>query len=283
MPQTLIELTGERGAPLLNMMPANGFPAQTYLPMLRGLAGYRALSLPPRALWGDQAGPATYRNWGDCADDLLLGLERYDLRDIVAVGHSLGGILSMLALIKEPQRFRALVMLDPVLLPQATLDALDQAREAGAIEDYPLVQGARRRRQHFDSREDAYRRFREKAIFADWSADALRLYVEHGLRPRENGLGFELAWSTDWEAYYFSTVYHHVWVDLPKLNAVAPTLVIRAEDSDTFPAASLARARSLLPAATFHVMTGQGHLFPQAAPEETARVIRDWLRDSVSP
>ena len=265
------------------MMPANGFPLQTYLPLLRCLAGYRAISLPPRALWGDQAAPTRLRSWRDAADDLLRGLERFDLRDIVAVGHSLGGVLSMLALIKAPERFRALVMLDPVLLPQDTLDMLAQARDAGRINEMPLVQGARRRRQNFDSREDAYSRFRQKPIFADWPAEALSLYVEHGLRASENGAGFELVWSPEWEAYYFSTVYQKVWHDLARLNALAPTLIIRAEYSNTFPEASFDKAQSLVPAAAFHEMSGQRHLFPQAAPTETARVISDWLSASVSP
>ena len=281
MPQTLIELAGASGAPLLNIMPANGFPAQTYLPMLRSLAGYRAISLPPRALWGDQAVPTTIGNWRAAADDLLQGLERFDLRDIVAVGHSLGGVLSMLALIKAPERFRALIMLDPVLLPQATLDMLARARDAGRIDDMPLVQGARRRRQVFDSREDAYSRFRAKPIFADWSAEALSLYIEHGLRARSDGAGFELTWSPEWEAYYFATVYQGVWQDLPKVTGLAPTMIIRAGRGDTFPAASFARAQALAPDATLHVMKGQGHLFPQAAPLETARVINDWLRASL--
>lgn len=283
MPQTLIEVTGDASAPLLNVMPANGFPVQTYLPMLRSLAGYRAISLPPRALWGDQAAPAGLRSWRDAADDLLRGLERFDLRDIIAVGHSLGGVLSMLALIKEPERFRALVMLDPVLLPQDTLDMLAEARGAGRIDEMPLARGARRRRQYFDSREDAHSRFRQKPIFADWPAEALSLYVEHGLRARENDAGFELSWSPEWEAYYFSTVYHDIWQDLPKLNALAPTLIIRAGHSNTFPDASFARAQSLAPEAAFRELKGQGHLFPQAAPLETARVISDWLRVSLSP
>lgn len=283
MPQTLIELTGDAAAPALNMMPANGFPAQTYLPLLRSLAGFRAISLPPRALWGDQTAPTGFDSWRDAADDLLRAIEHFDLRHVVAVGHSLGGVLSMLALLNAPERFKALIMLDPVLLPQATLDMLAQARDRGQIDDMPLVQGARRRRQHFASRDDAYSRFREKSIFADWSAEALKLYVEHGLRARADGEGYELTWSPEWEAYYFATVYRQIWADLPKLKDLAPVLIIRAGHSNTFPAASFARAQSLLPRAAFREMKGQGHLFPQAAPAETARVISDWLSEAVSP
>ena len=77
MPQTLIELGGDARAPVLNMMPANGFPVQTYLPMLRRLACFRAISLPPRALWGDQAAPTGFGSWHDAADDLLEGTRSF--------------------------------------------------------------------------------------------------------------------------------------------------------------------------------------------------------------
>ena len=229
MPQTLIELTGDYHAPLLHIMPANGFPPQTYLPMLRPLTDFRAVCLPPRALWGDERPPVKYRAWNADADDLLSGIERHDLRDMVLVGHSLGGIVSMLALLKAPSRFKALIMLDPVFLPPLVLDMFDAAWEEGAVEDLPLVKGALRRRTHFDSREDAFMRFREKGIFADWDEETLRLYVDHGLRPRSDGAGFELCWTTAWEAHYFSTVYRDIWLDLPKLNSLAPTAHLAGE------------------------------------------------------
>ncbi len=277
MPQTLIELTGEDDAPTLHIMPANGFPPQTYLPLLRPLKDWRAFCLPPRPLWGDELPPAGFRSWSADADDLLAGLARHDLRDVLAVGHSLGGIVSLLALLKSPGTFKALIMLDPVILPRAVLDMLGRAWDEGAVEDFPLVSAALRRRPCFESRDEAFQRFREKSVFADWDEATLRLYVEHGLRRRADEAGFELSWSTAWEAHYFSTVYRDIWRDLPKLNGLAPTLIIRAGHSHTFPEAAYAEARMLLPEVDFYEMAGQGHLFPQAAPRETARIIAEWL------
>ena len=278
MPQTLIELTGDKAAPVLHLSPANGFPPQTYRPMLRGLSHYRCLCLPPRALWGDQTPPPGYRDWSAAADDLLAGLYTRGLRDVVAVGHSLGGVISLLALITEPEAFKALVLLDPIFLPPQVLAMIERAWANDLVEQIPLVRGARRRRRAFSSREEALSRFREKPVFADWPAESLALYVQHGLRPSADGRGFELAWTTDWEAHYFSTVYREIWNALPRLNGLAPTLILRATHSDTFPQSVVGRAESLLPDADFHEMEGQGHLFPQAAPDETARVIREWLR-----
>ena len=276
MVRTKVEICGAEDAPILHIAPANGFPPHTYLPLLRGLGGYRAICLPPRALWGNVAPPSDRRGWRQTADDLLAGFAAYDLRDVVAVGHSFGGIASMLALLDAPFRFKALVMLDPVFFPPAYVANLLEAWERGEIEQHPMVRSVRRRRRIFESREEAYTRFRAKPIFADWSDKSLRIYVEHGLRERAGG-SFGLCWDVDWEAYYFSTVYERVWQELARLNGVVPTLIVRASESNTFPYESVAPLRSLLPAADYVELEGQGHLFPLAAPELTARVLREWL------
>lgn len=277
MPQPIVHLLGAAAAPPLHLMPANGFPPQCYLPLLRALPGYRSFCLPPRALWGDQSVPAGYRGWDEAADDLLAGLEAHKIHDTVAIGHSLGGIVSMLALLKQPGRFRALIMLDPILLPQQALDFAARAWQDGTIKQFPKVQAARRRRRRFDSRADAFRRFREKPLFADWTDEALWLYVRQGTIASADGSGIELVWTPEWEAHYFATVYRRIWQDLPKLNGLAPALVLRARGSDTFPDSMLGQARDLLPAAEFIDLDGQGHLFPLAAPELTAQIIADWL------
>ena len=75
-----------------------------------------------------------------------LGLLRGGWRDVIGVGHSLGGVLTLYAAIRRPDLFRALVFIDPVFLPPAVL-AQVAARNAGeAIYDMQLVQSARRRR-----------------------------------------------------------------------------------------------------------------------------------------
>jgi pimeloyl-ACP methyl ester carboxylesterase len=277
MTQPLIELVGESDAPPVHLAPANGFPPQTYMPLLRQFRGYRCLCLPPRALWGGQQPPAEYRDWRFEADDLLAGLDSYDLSDVIAVGHSLGGVVSLLALLKEPERFRALVMLDPPMLRPDLLAMIRAAWEQDLVDEIPMVQMARRRRQSFESEGAAFARFRGKRVFADWSDEALWLYVEHGLRRLEPGDGVELIWSVDWEAHYFATVYQEIWADLPRLNGLAPCLFIRGEGSDTFCREAYHRAQSLAPLAEFRLLRGRGHLFPLAAPAETASLIMDWL------
>ena len=283
MPQRLLELGGPADAALIHIAPANSFPPQTYGPMLRSLTDrYRAICFPPRALWGDQKPPQELRQWHVLADDLLRAFDRWKMGEIILIGHSFGGIASMLAAIKEPERFRALVMLDPTILPRELLDWLKTAAQQDTLDQSPLVRGALRRRRFFESRDLAFARFRDRPHFADWSDEALRLYVDHGLRERSNRSGYELAWSVEWEVYYYSTVYQRIWEDLPKLEGLLPVLIIRGGASDTFDQASQEAVQRLAPSATINVIEGQGHLFPQSAPDEAGALIRSWLRAVLS-
>jgi pimeloyl-ACP methyl ester carboxylesterase len=280
MPQPLIELGGQADAPIMNIALANGFPPQTYLPMLRPFtADYRVVSLPPRALWGDQTPPVEYQNWQPLADDLLAGFSQNGLEDVVAVGHSFGAIASLLAVIKEPERFKALILLDPTILLPNMLDMIEQAWEQDVADMIPLVQGAKRRRREFESVEDAFERFRSKSLFSDWPDEVLRLYVEHGTQAKADGDGIELSWSAVWEAYYFSTVHLTIWDDLPKLDGLVATLILRGGTSDTFMEVARDRVQTLVPSATYDDIAGHGHLFPQSAPEITYERISRWMQN----
>src|SRR5258705_1942545 len=135
MPQPLIELGGDRTNPaVIHLAPANGFVPQTYLPLLRPFMDtYRVVSLPPRALWGDGQPPpvAAATDWTELADDLQAGMAQFALENVIAIGHSFGGIASILAALQEPQRFRALILLDPTILNTQVIEMMKIARRDG--------------------------------------------------------------------------------------------------------------------------------------------------------
>lgn len=275
----LFEFGGE--GPALHLAVANGFPPRTYRPLLLPLTDtYRVLSLPPRPLWpGMGEPPARTGSWRELADDLLAGLRQRGLTDVIAVGHSFGGVASLLAVLAEPGRFRGLILLDPTILPPLAMDAIRALREHDNAARLPLVEGALNRRSRFASFDEAFAYWRGKALFSDWSDAALRLYTESMTRPAADG-GLELTWSPAWEAYYYQSVYTDSWDELPRLDGLLPTLVIGGETTTTFTADAREMARALLPRAAHATIAGHGHLFPHSAPGETERVIRGWLRAS---
>lgn len=272
-------LGGQASSPTLLLAPANGFPPRCYAPLLTPLArDWRLLALPPRATWPDSGPPpAEPGSWSSLADDLLAGMAQHELRGVVALGHSMGAVALLLAALREPQRFRALALLDPAILTEDRLQLLRGLRDRGQMEQMPLAQGARERQHRFASREAAFAYWRPKPLFADWSDAALWAYTRSMTRPAREGAGLELGWRRDWEAWYYTSVELEPWRALARLAGQMPTLLLQGAESETFPTDSLERARALLPGATAVSLPACGHLFPLSHPEETRPALAAWL------
>jgi pimeloyl-ACP methyl ester carboxylesterase len=275
MPQTRYDFGGS--GPVIHIALANGFPPQTYHPLLDPLTDrYQVVSLPPRPLWTNSPSPNTMQTWADMADDLLEGLQAHNLTDVIGMGHSMGGVATMLAAIKEPDRFRGIVLLDPTVFPQRLLWLLKGMRSVGMEGRFPLVNKALQRRASFTDRDEAFNYWRGKRLFTDWSDEALWHYVD-GLTTSDGNGGLKLAWSLAWEARYYATIYTASWREIPKLEGLLPVLLIRGTTSNTFFENAAKKFRRRVPSATYAEIEG-GHLYPQSAPDATRTVIEDWLQ-----
>ena len=232
--------------PVVHLAHANGFPPGAYRALAETLTGsHRVVALPSRPLWPGSR-PTSAPTWRPLADDLVAGLESLGLSGVVGVGHSLGGVLTLWAAIDRPDLFRAVVLIDPVLLPPAWLRGLRLLRLLGLGHRQPLVQGALRRRRTWPNRRACFEHYRDKPLFARWSDEVLGEYVRAGTQPRLDG-GVELAYPPEWEAHIFATTPLGIWRDVPRLHA--PALVIRGEHSETFVPQAQARLARLLPRA----------------------------------
>jgi pimeloyl-ACP methyl ester carboxylesterase len=274
-PAELLHDFGGNG-PLLHLAHANGFPPGTYRPLVETIADrYHVVGLPARPLWPDSR-PDSAPSWHPLADDLIEGLDGLGLCGILAVGHSIGGVLTMWAAIRRPDLFRAIVLIDPVILPPAWLWVLRLLRRVGLGQRHRLVRQALRRRRTWPSRRACYDHYRSKPFFAAWPDASLRAYVEAGTRERPGG-GAELVYPPEWEARIFATTPTDAWRTVRQLRT--PALVIRGEQTQTFRPECQARMARLLPRARFAVIPGAGHLVPMERPAETGAAIRGFLDD----
>lgn len=268
-----LHIFGGQG-PLLHLAHANGFPPGAYRSLAQALtARVRVASLPLRPLWPGSS-PASAPTWRPLAADLVAALEREGAGDVVGIGHSLGGVLTLWAAIDRPDLFRAVVLIDPVILPRRWLWSIRLLRALGLGHRQPLVQGALRRRTRWPSHAACLDYLRGKPLFAHWPDTSLVDYVESATRPLADGQ-VELVYPPAWEAQIFATTPTGIWRDVPKLRA--PTLLVRGERSTTFLSPVAGRMVQMLPHAQLVTIPGAGHLAPMERPGETAAVLLDFL------
>jgi pimeloyl-ACP methyl ester carboxylesterase len=259
--------------PVLHFAHSNAFPPACFRQFLNPfLPHYRVLAAHHRPLWPGSR-PEEVTSWQQIADDLLCFLDQQGVTGVIGVGHSLGAVATLLAARLQPELFRTLVLIEPIFLPPAVLQALADAPEL--IENLPLLRTTRGRRQHWPDRQTAYDHFRARSAFRRWSDEAIWDYVRCGLREDTRTGELELVYSREWEARFYSRPPLEVWGALPHISH--PTLAIRGAESDSLFPEAWALWQAVQPAATFVEIPDAGHMVTIERPEKVADVVLGFL------
>ncbi|GHG85133.1 alpha/beta hydrolase [Comamonas sp. JC664] len=260
--------------PVLHLAHANGFPPGCYRKLIEHLKPrYHVFTLRTRCLVPG-ADPRELRTWDDMADDLIHALRAQGVQGIVGVGHSMGGVATLLASAKAPALFRAVVALDPVLFTGAREWALRALTLLGLRSRVPPASLARRRREAWGAREEAATSYGKKPLFARFDPECFQDYIAHGLTEAPGG-GFRLTIPKAWEARVFETSPRDAWQTLSTVSV--PALVIRGAESDTLTRDALERARLTVSDIQTEELSGTGHLFPLEQPARCAERILAFL------
>jgi pimeloyl-ACP methyl ester carboxylesterase len=264
---------GGEGLPL-HFAHANAYPPGSYRQFLTPfLPYYRVQAVQHRPLWPGSDPADLQGDWHLVADDLSRFLGQQGWEGIVGVGHSLGAVATLYAAARRPFLFRAIALLDPVFLPPDVLAAAAANQER--VNEFPMVAGALRRRDHWPDRQSAFDRFRRKPVFSRWSDDVLWDYLNAGLR--QQGDGFTLVYPREWEARFYATPPQAVWQTLPQVQT--PTLAVRAAESDTISPSAWALWQEKQPGATFVEVAGAGHMLTMERPLAVAQIVLNWLAE----
>ena len=226
--------------------------------------GLTTLPAEPDALW----------SWETYARDINHALDAVAAQFGVAekwvlAGHSMGGVSSLLAA-RTRSDVTALRLIDPPLMPvplwlrRSPLWPLFAAR-------MPIVQGARKRRSQWPSREAALESYRGKRFFRHWAPGVLEDYLEDGLRLEPGGA--RLSCSPEWEAATFSAQRHDVWPAVKAHLSRSGQLSLWGAGGPDSPFASVVRRRMRREGATVTEDAAATHLWPFERPEEAARFL----------
>lgn len=267
---------GGRG-PMLHFAHANAYPPGSYRLFLNALTqNFEVLAVKHRPLWS-AAQPEEMKSWQCIADDLITFFDQQNLRGVIGVGHSLGGVATMIAAVKRPELFSHLVLIDPVFLAPHLLAVVEErVQNQEEPFEFPLVAVAQRRRDWWSNRAAAYEHLRPKSVFAGFSDEAMWDFINYGLADDANG-GVRLAFPKEWEARIYSIPPTFVWEYVPQISQ--PTLAIRAANSDTLFLPAWEHWQKLQPNATFMEIPDCSHLLTMEKPKQVANLIARWTQD----
>lgn len=254
--------------PVLHFAHANGFPPSTYRKLLGELAKrFHVVTLKSRQLHR-AISPSTLVNWDVMADDLVDSLRAAGLSNVVGVGHSMGGVATLIAASRAPELFHSVMALDPVIFSRRDEALVRGTQKLGISRWFPPASAARKRREVWPSRHEAGLRYRPKPLFRDFDADCFADYLKCGFT--DVGDEVWLTISRAWEARVFETGPDDVWGALKKLNV--PTTFVRGRESTAFSRAAMTRVKKSVPSAQT-LETPGGHLFPLEHPLECGQLV----------
>ncbi len=176
---------GGTGSPL-HFLHANGYPPACYR------AALQAIIISLSRLWDVLASVvAELKSRRDQRLDIHSAmtfsnfLMNKKLTSPIAMGHSIGATVSMRAALKEPHRFRALVLIEPVLFPLYFMLEWNMVRALGLGHRlHPKIQAAFKRRRDFDDLDQVFAGYRRRPIFRYLSDEHLRIFIQGMTRPK---------------------------------------------------------------------------------------------------
>ena len=262
----------------LHFLHANGYPPDCYKPLFELLqTQYHVFGMHLRPLWEGEK-PEDIRDWHPLSDDLLCFLSDFGAGPVIGVGHSIGAMVTLRAALRDPGRFRALVLIDPVLFVPPFLFIWNTVRALGLGNRlHPKIPGALRRRKTFDDLDQVFRGYRTRKIFRFMSDENLRIYIE-GITKRTEDGKYQLIYSPEWEAHIYLTAMSDfdIWRDLPKLEV--PSLFLQGTETDTFLQNAAGLVKRKQPKARVEALEKSTHILPLERPQEVFEMIRSFLK-----
>ncbi|ASQ46100.1 alpha/beta fold hydrolase [Legionella clemsonensis] len=250
---------------LIHFAHGNGFPSLCYLQLLK------QLEKKYNYCYIDKIGhnplfPVT-ENWHLLVDEVIASVESQATQPVIAVGHSLGGVLSLLAAIEKPSLFKAVVMIDSPLLGRIKSSMVRLAKALGIIDRVTPAFRTRSRREHWQTKEQLIDYLKTRDLFKTFTPECLQDYIDYGLRKTE--YGYILRFDRHIEYLIYRTIPHTLHEYEGQLTV--PATLIYGDKSTVVDKLDIRYMKKHYNISSVR-MSGT-HMLPMEAPEQLANQI----------
>jgi pimeloyl-ACP methyl ester carboxylesterase len=210
-------------------------------------------------------------DWEHFATDALavvhdLGIAGHP--DLLACGHSKGAAALLLGEARAPGTYPRIWAYEPIIVDADVAQAPQ--------EDFFLARVARKRRNEWESFEQAYTAYASKPPLDVMTPESLHAYVDYGLRDRGDGV-LELKCRPEVEAQCYTMAPNHdAAAKLPRIDS--EVLIACGDRSRSIDPERAAVFADRLPNGRLEVFRGLGHFGPQENPDACAASILAFAR-----
>ena len=260
---------------------ANSFPASTYGLLFKSLKA-RGFTVKAIEKFGHDDRYPVSNNWPHLVQQLIdftkVEVEKAGT-PVFLVGHSFGGLVSLMAAARAPELARGVVLVDSPVLGgwrATTLGVIKSTQLVGSVSPGAT---SRRRRNNWPDQAAALEHFRHKKAFARWDPQVLRDYIAHG--THDEGRGAEKKRVLSFDRAVETAIYNTLPDNLDRLlqrhPIKCPVAFLGGTHSVEMKQVGMAMTERITRGRI--LMLDGSHLFPMEKPLATAAALEAALLD----
>lgn len=257
---------GNETAPPLLMIHATGLCGNVWNPYARDLSKHFHVMCLNQRGHGHTDQPTGKYDFELVGEDIAAFIQELDLYDIHGVGHSSGGLVTLMASHMLPGRYSKIALTETTLRNRSSMITPEQLESR--------LNRTRGKRLIWDSRSAIYEAYRTRNAFKNWCEESFLGYLDGGTKTLEDGR-VQLLCPPEVEAHYYETRYG-MEVDKYFTELKGSYLLLLGN----YPGAQVAddpailRWKDLAEEATVKAMGIGSHFLPLEYPEETLAEVK---------
>ena len=189
---------GNTSAPPLLMVHATGLCGNVWNPYARVLSKHFHVIFLNQLGHGYTEQPTGDYDFELVGQDVAAFILELDLTDIHGIGHSSGGLVTLIASHMLPGRYSKIALTETTLRNRSSMITPEQLETR--------LDRTRSKRMVWDSREAIYEAYRNRNAFKNWSEESFQGYLDGGTKTVQDGK-VELLCPPEVEAHYYQTRY----------------------------------------------------------------------------